>query len=107
MPLRHAIQHQIRRRLDTNERHLRDRMAGVDNMSVLLREGGWYAVIRVSSAVSDEGLAVALVREDEVIVHPGYFYDFPGDGFLVVSLLPPAGVFQAGIERLAVRWGIR
>ena len=63
-------------------------------------EGGWYAVLRVPVTRSDEELAIELVREKSVIVHPGHFYDFATDGYLVLSLITPAGEFAAGIERV-------
>ena len=50
-------------------------------------EGGWYAVLRVPVTRSDEDLAIDLLRQASVLVHPGHFYDFPNDGYLVLSLL--------------------
>lgn len=50
-------------------------------------EGGWYVVLRVPAIRSDEELALSLLNEKGVYVHPGHFYDFPRDGFLVVSLI--------------------
>ena len=48
-------------------------------------------------------LTLRLLREDGVLVHPGYFYDFPAGSFLVLSLLPPTGAFREGAARLAGR----
>ncbi|MBV9482492.1 MAG: pyridoxal phosphate-dependent aminotransferase, partial [Acidobacteria bacterium] len=50
-------------------------------------EGGWYAVLRVPRTQSDEELAIQILRGCCVLVHPGHFYDFPQDGFLVMSLI--------------------
>ena len=61
-------------------------------------EGGWYAVLRVPVTRSDEELAIELVREKSVVVHPGHFYDFPSDGYLVLSLITPEAEFAEGIE---------
>jgi aspartate/methionine/tyrosine aminotransferase len=61
-------------------------------------EGGWYAVLRVPVTRSDEELAIELVRDKSVVVHPGHFYDFPSDGYLVLSLITPAGEFAEGIS---------
>ena len=47
---------------------------------------------------SDEELAIALVREKSVLVHPGHFYDFPNDGYLVLSLIGPEAEFIDGIR---------
>jgi aspartate/methionine/tyrosine aminotransferase len=63
-------------------------------------EGGWYAVLRVPAIQSDEDLAVEILRRVSVLVHPGHFYDFPRDGYLVVSLITPAEEFRQGMERV-------
>jgi hypothetical protein len=65
-------------------------------------EGGWYAALRVPVTRSDEDLAIELVREKRVLVHPGHFYDFPSDGYLVVSLIAPEGEFIEGIGKVLV-----
>jgi len=49
---------------------------------------------------SDDGLALELLNTCGVYVHPGHFYDFPGDGYLVVSLITPEGPLTTGIEAL-------
>jgi aspartate/methionine/tyrosine aminotransferase len=63
-------------------------------------EGGWYAVLRVPVTRSDEELAIDILRKVSVLVHPGHFYDFPNDGYLVVSLIPPSDEFREGIRRV-------
>jgi alanine-synthesizing transaminase len=63
-------------------------------------EGGWYAVLRIPATRSDEDLAIHLLEKHDVYVHPGHFYDFPGDGYLVVSLITPEQDFNAGIGRI-------
>jgi alanine-synthesizing transaminase len=62
-------------------------------------EGGWYTVLRVPVMQSDEDLAIDVLRKLFVLVHPGHFYDFPRDGFLVVSLITPREIFREGMER--------
>jgi alanine-synthesizing transaminase len=61
-------------------------------------EGGWYAVLRVPATQTDEDLAIGLLKECGVLVHPGHFYDFPADGYLVVSLITPEKDFSEGIQ---------
>ena len=56
-------------------------------------------MLRVPATRSDEELALELL-EDAVYVHPGHFYDFPGEGYLVVSLIAPERDFSEGIEKL-------
>ncbi len=58
---------------------------------------GWYAVLRVPAIRSDEDLALELLTSQNVYVQPGHFYDFPTDGFLVVSLITPEAIFSTGI----------
>jgi len=60
-------------------------------------EGGWYAVLRVPVTQSDEELAIDILRKTSVLVHPGHFYDFASDGYLVVSLISPPADFHRGI----------
>ncbi|MGD0181852.1 MAG: pyridoxal phosphate-dependent aminotransferase [Terriglobales bacterium] len=63
-------------------------------------EGGWYAVLRVPVTQSDEDLAIEILRRLSVLVHPGHFYDFSGDGHLIVSLITPPRDFQKGIVQV-------
>ncbi len=63
-------------------------------------DGGWYAVLRVPVLESDEDLAIRLLRHAQVSVHPGHFYDFAGDGHLVLSLITEPDNFRTGVERL-------
>ena len=63
-------------------------------------EGGWYAVMRVPATVSEERLALDLLERAHVLVHPGYFFDFPKEAFLVVSLLPELHLFENAARRV-------
>ncbi len=98
---RKGVQEQLRRRVLKNLDELDRRIRGQELISRLEVQGGWYAVLRVPVTRSDEELAIALMREQSVVVHPGHFYDFFREGFLVVSLITPEQEFSEGIERLA------
>jgi hypothetical protein len=63
-------------------------------------EGGWSAVLRVPATRGEERLVLDLLDEERILVHPGYFFDFPREAYLVVSLLPPPDVFAGGAARL-------
>jgi alanine-synthesizing transaminase len=63
-------------------------------------EGGWYAILRVPVIQSDEELAVELLEQKKVLVHPGHFYDFPSDGFLILSLITPQNDFCEGVKNI-------
>jgi aspartate/methionine/tyrosine aminotransferase len=93
------LQTQMRQRLCSNLRFL-DALLGGGTLDRLKREGGWYAVLRVPATSSDEDLAIQLLERCDLLVHPGHFFDFPRDGFLVVSLIGPEAEFQEGARRL-------
>ena len=79
---------------------LRGALKDLPAAAVLPVEAGWSAVIRVPRLMSDEELALALLDRG-VLVQPGYFFDFPTDGFIVVSLLTPEETFAEGVRRIA------
>jgi alanine-synthesizing transaminase len=95
-----AIRDQIVVRVRANYATMRERAAAEPSVRVLPSDGGWYAVLQVPTLGSEEDLVLDLLATDEVLVHPGYFFDFPRESFLIVSLLPPAAAFAQGIERV-------
>jgi alanine-synthesizing transaminase len=105
LKLRLAIQSGVKRRLESNRRTLEEVLAPPRPVHALPSEGGWSAVLRVPVTKRDEEWALTLLERDGVLVQPGYFYDFSGEGRLVVSLLPEREAFAEGIGRLAARIG--
>jgi alanine-synthesizing transaminase len=95
-----AIRTQIAERVAKNYRALRAQESRVPSCRVLRSDGGWYAVMQVPSLEPEEDLVVGLLTRDGVLTHPGYFFDFPRESFLVVSLLPPVASFADGVERV-------
>jgi alanine-synthesizing transaminase len=92
-----AFQKQLMERVRRNLAEL-DRQLGLQKACTRLElEGGWYAVLRVPATCSDEELALALLEEKAVYVHPGHFYDFPHDGYLVASLISREPEFSQGL----------
>ncbi len=102
-----AIRSQILTRIATNYQWLRSTVAGVPSCDALRSGGGWYAVLQVPSLEPEEDLVVRLLTADGVLTHPGYFFDFPRESFLVVSLLPPAPSFADGIVRVLRHFACR
>jgi alanine-synthesizing transaminase len=100
---RRVLQRQIMSRLAGNLSALRRRLRAGSPVSRLSVKGGWYAILRVPRIRSDENWAIRLLEEEGVLVHPGHFYDFRREGYLVVSLLPPADIFVTGIRKLVRR----
>ena len=107
LDLRGGVQAQIRARVADSERRLRERCARADGVRVLPRDGGWYAVLELPEETDEEALCVALVEEDGVLIHPGFFFDFARPGVLVVSLLCRPDELEPGVERVLARVGAR
>jgi alanine-synthesizing transaminase len=94
------MQAAILERLRGNLAVLRATVAGVPSLELFEPAGGWSALLRVSLPVGDEDLVLELLEQAGVIVHPGYFFDFATDDFLVLSLLPEPDRFAEGVRRL-------
>jgi alanine-synthesizing transaminase len=97
---RYGFQRQLLERVRKNLAALDAQLAGQKACERLKVEGGWYVVLRVPVTRSDEDLAIALLEEHGVYIHPGHFYDFPGDGYLVGSLIVPEREFAEGMKRV-------
>src|ERR1700720_1995395 len=101
LPLASAIRAAILERLHRNLAVLESSLGGLPAVEIYRPEGGWSAVLRVPRLFTDEDLVLGVLRNAGVLVHPGYFFDFETDGFLVLSLLPEPGHFLEGARRLA------
>jgi alanine-synthesizing transaminase len=94
------IREAIHARTSANLASLRTMIANDPAAAVLPVEGGWSAVIRVPRIEPDEALALRLIEEHGVVVHPGYFFDFDADGYIVLSLLTEPDIFAEGVARI-------
>jgi aspartate/methionine/tyrosine aminotransferase len=92
--LQGQIQRRVERNLATLDRVLAQQML----ISRLEVEAGWYAVLRVPGLRNDEETALALLVERSVVIHPGSFFGFAGQGWLVVSLLAQEEEFLLGMR---------
>jgi aspartate/methionine/tyrosine aminotransferase len=99
------VRAQIQTRIARNLQHLRAAVRTTPAISLLPVEGGWSATLQVPSYRSEEALVIDLLTADHVLVHPGYFFDFERESFVVVSLLVEPEVFDRGIARLLARAG--
>jgi hypothetical protein len=99
------IRRQIAARTSANLERLRAAAARHPACRLLLPEAGWSAVLQVPAVQSEEAMVLELLERERILVHPGYFFDFPREAFLVVSLLPPAEPFEEAVERLLLRVG--
>lgn len=99
---RQNFQTQLMKRIQGNLSELDRQLAAQKVCSRLAVEGGWYAILRVPATRSDEDLALALLNDKDVYVHPGHFFEFPNDGYLVVSLISGEADFSQGLARSLV-----
>lgn len=103
---RGPIQGAIRARVRGNLRALDAALAALGEDCPVRRlpvDGGWYATLEVPRTRDEDSWVGALVREDSVVVHPGYFFDYAEDGVLVVSLLPEPAAFEEAIVKVTRR----
>jgi alanine-synthesizing transaminase len=97
LELRRAMRPQLLERIRQNWEFLRSSVGKEGGCELLDTEGGWCGVIRVKSGRSDEELAIEILQSAHTLVHPGHFYDFRTEGYLVVSLITPVSDFRQGI----------
>ena len=100
LSFRHSMQEQVQRRISANLAILDGALRESKLLARLDREGGWYAILRVPVTGSDDDLAVGLLERFSVLVHPGHFFNFSREGFLVLSLITPEDKFKEGVLRL-------
>jgi alanine-synthesizing transaminase len=91
------IRRAIHERVLRNRRALASHIDSRSPCTLLPAEAGWSAILRVPEIVSDEEWALRMVREDGVLVQPGYFFDLHLGATLVVSLLAPPAIFDHGV----------
>ena len=94
-----AVRAAIHARVRRNLAAARQLAANHPACNVLPVEGGWSAVVRVPATRSEESLMLELLERERILVHPGYFFDFEQEAFLVVSLLAPESEFADGFAR--------
>jgi alanine-synthesizing transaminase len=103
LALRKTMQAQILERVRGNLAFLESQIGPDSPWRVLPPEGGWYAVIQAPRIHSEEEWVLTLLGEDDVLVQPGFFFDFESEAFLVASLLTSPEVFQEGVRRILAR----
>jgi len=92
------VQRRIRERTVANLAHAREALAG-SAAGILAVEGGWYVTVQAPRVRSEEEWVLELLARD-VLIQPGFFYDFECEAYLVLSLLTPPAPFQEGIGLL-------
>lgn len=98
-----GVREQIQHRIRTNHARLQQACGAAPSCRLLNAEGGWSAILQVPSIMSEEDLVVTLLEQDGVLAHPGYFFDFARESFVILSLLTPEAIFDEGVRRLLRR----
>jgi aspartate/methionine/tyrosine aminotransferase len=98
-----AVRASILTRIRENYAALRRIAAKYPSIEVLSCDAGWSVVLRVPSTRSEEDLVLELLEEGGVLIHPGFFFDFPHEAFLIGSLLPEPALFNEGMRRVLER----
>ncbi len=98
MRVRASAAREINARVKANYLHLKENVPA--GFRLLESQGGWYAVIEGPESAGDEELALRLLDKQDVLVHPGFIFDLPGEHFWVLSLLPPEKTFRLALKRL-------
>jgi alanine-synthesizing transaminase len=101
--LRGQMQQQILGRVQANRTFLASQIGPSSPWNLLPTEGGWYAVLEAPRIRSEEEWVLNLLSEDNVLVQPGFFFDFEREAFLIISLLTAEDIFRAGIRRILAR----
>jgi alanine-synthesizing transaminase len=98
------VRDEISRRVRANYARLGRELKAAPACNRLTAEAGWYAVLQVPSFEPEEELVLGLLSREGVLIHPGYFFDFPRESYLVVSLLTPEDTFSEGIARVTAHF---
>ena len=100
MACRTKIQMDILERVRNNHALVKD-FALKRGLDFFASRGGWYAVLKVPSILDEEEWILKLLARKHVFVHPGYFFDFQEEGFIVLSLLPPSVQMNKGLNGIS------
>jgi alanine-synthesizing transaminase len=100
-----SIRAQIQARVRDNYACLTAAAAASPACAVLPIEGGWYSVVQIPAVASEESIVVELLENAGVLVHPGYFFDFAREAYVIISLLPEPALFASGIHALLQQVG--
>jgi alanine-synthesizing transaminase len=103
LSLRGDLQAQILARIHANRSFLAGQIGPASPWRLLPAEGGWYAILEAPRIYPEEEWVLKLLAEDQVLVQPGFFFDFDREAFLVLSLLTHEAGFREGIQRMLAR----
>ena len=94
-----AVRAAIHSRVRANLTRARELVSAYPACTVLRVEGGWSVPVRVPATETEDTLVLSLLEFERVLVHPGYFFDFPHEAFIVISLLAQEQTFEDALTR--------
>ena len=100
-----SVRAQIQTRVCVNVAALQNAVAAHAACTLFPIEAGWYAVVQIPAVKSEETFVVDLLERTGLLVHPGYFFDFEREAFLVLSLLPEPAIFSSALSTLFAEIG--
>jgi len=95
-----VVTEQIRSRVQNNYIQVAQIVAG-SSLSAFHCEGGWSAMLQLPGTKADESWALELLKNQNVLVHPGHLFDFDQRSSIVLSLLPKVEIFREGLRKIA------
>jgi len=95
-----SVRGQIQARTAHNLEFLNESLGADSPMRVLHIEGGWCATLQVPRIQTEEQWVLNLLADRDVLVQPGFFYDFESEAYLVLSLLTEGETFHEGVSRI-------
>jgi alanine-synthesizing transaminase len=63
---------------------MREALQGIPDLTSNYPEGGFYTTVQLPDSIDEEKIALRLLEQEHVLIHPGYFYDVLGN-HLVMS----------------------
>lgn len=103
LALKNDIQANLKSRLEHNLSFLTSELKEHLGCGMLKNEAGWYAIVKIPTLFTEEQWVLKFLREDHVFTHPGYFFNFEDEAYIVLSLLPEEKYFQEGVRRVLKR----
>jgi aspartate/methionine/tyrosine aminotransferase len=97
------FQREMVARVDSGRRRLIAELAGLAGVRLVPPRGGIHAIAEITCVdpnCDDEELAIRLLDEESVYVHPGYYYDIEDRVCLVLSYLKEPCLLTEGLSRL-------
>lgn len=89
----------LRLRIAGNLAVLAELLSGA-NAHMLHLEGGWSAILRLPATRPEAVWLHRFLVEGNVIAQPGYFFDMPGEPYIVISLIIEPAIFRQGLSEI-------